>query len=200
VTVRMPGPRPLLHFESSLADQRLDAVVDLLKLVRADILSYHSDNGHSGTHCVLQQLSCCQYLAGRPIVRDRNFDYHDRFLSAVLGLRSPSWISPNTTKGLARKHHRQEEFFSSLCIPERLPLLLISPAGGSALHLPRGHQRGHHLGPCATLQPGRADRESGDTGDTLCTRSGRCSRPLLIARSTRDWKLPRMSKVAASVA
>jgi hypothetical protein len=160
----MPGPRPLLRFESSLADQRLDAVVDLLKLVRADILSYHSDNGHSGTHCVLQQLSCCQYLAGRPIVRDRNFDYHDRFLSAVLGLRSPSWISPNTTKGLARKHHRQEEFFSSLCIPERLPLLLIWPPQVAQLgtfHVDT--DAGIIWTGAPRLNPGRADRESGDT-------------------------------------
>jgi hypothetical protein len=38
---------------------------------------------------MLHQLAHCQYLAGRPIVRDSNFDYHDRFLSAVFGMRPP---------------------------------------------------------------------------------------------------------------
>jgi hypothetical protein len=79
----------LLCLESSLADQCVDTSVDLLELVRGDVLSDHGDNGHRGTHSVLYQLAYRQCLAGRPIVRDRNFDYHDRFLSPVLGMRPP---------------------------------------------------------------------------------------------------------------
>jgi hypothetical protein len=93
--------KALLCFESSLADQRLDATIGLLELVRGDVLSDHSDNGHCGKHRMLQQLAHCQYLAGRPIVRDINFDYHNRFLSTVLGMRPPKLDIPYTSKGLA---------------------------------------------------------------------------------------------------
>src|SRR5258708_17035750 len=68
-----------LHcLESSLADQRFDAIVDVLELVRGHLFPHRADDGYRGAHYLLKQLPHRQGLAGSPILWNSEFPSHDR--------------------------------------------------------------------------------------------------------------------------
>src|SRR5258708_5704751 len=93
-----------LHcLESSLADQRFDAIVDVLELVRGHLFPHRADDGYRGAHYLLQQLPHRQSFAGSPILGNSEFDYHDRSKGGGPSSRTKLGTAHNRTVFLARR-------------------------------------------------------------------------------------------------
>jgi hypothetical protein len=70
----------LRWLKSSLVDQRFDAIVQVLELVRSHVFPYGRDDGLCGAYHLLKQLPHRQRLPWCPVVGNSEFDYHDRSL------------------------------------------------------------------------------------------------------------------------
>ena len=88
--------------KSSLADQRFDAILHVLELVRRHVFPHSSDDGLRGAYHLLKQLPRRQRLPGCPIIGNSDFDYHDRSLGGSPGSLGQT-RHPYRTAGNARR-------------------------------------------------------------------------------------------------